>query len=142
MRRMFLLGMVWAVAIVTTSLAQGEKLSQDTLHAKISKATIAALMGRKPATMNVKNYSPDTIWQVSYVRESDGTAWKYLCKFEGKKVIWTGLGTPSDPQKIGRGRDHPADEVITYAIEGDEVTILQTFSSGSTLTNKYTLSDL
>jgi hypothetical protein len=94
----------------------------------ISRYTIAAIMGRDPSIIDVKQQ--DDIYIVSYVRPSDGTYWESKIKFEGEdKVIWGN----SD----GRWRDTEADEKITYFQRGDKLVILQTFSDNSKIEKEY-----
>jgi len=93
-------------------------------------------------SIQVKDYTEKGVYYVSYVRQDDNTTWSYLCKFEGNRVIWAGAGSPSSPNAIGRWRTHPQDEVITYAIVGDKVTIKERYSDGSSNEESFDLSDL
>lgn len=98
---------------------------------KIAKATIAAIMGRDPSIISVKEHTEKGVYYLDYIRQDDKTRWAFLCKLEGDRVIWAGAGSPDNPNYVGRWRTHPEDEVITYRIQNGDVIIRQQFTDGS-----------
>ncbi len=98
---------------------------------KIAKAAIAAIMGRDPSIISVKEHTEKGVYYLDYIRQDDKTRWAFLCKLEGDKVIWAGAGSPDKPNYVGRWRTHPEDEVITYRIQNGDVIIRQQFTDGS-----------
>lgn len=85
----------------------------------ICKAAIAKVMGRDPSIMTSEE---SDMVSVSYQRD-DGTNWLYRCTFQADRVIWA-LGD-------GRWRNHPADEILTYQIQGNTIEITESWSDGS-----------
>jgi hypothetical protein len=100
---------------------------------QICKAAIGVVMGRDPATMKVDR-AQDEVLYISYVRPGDRKRWAYKCRLDGKRVLW---GADD-----GRWRDHPADSVITFDIGPSLLTILESYSDGSTNKKAFTSQQL
>lgn len=120
-----------------STLAKDEELSK-----KIAKAAIAAIMQKKPSIVSYVGSVKEGVYKFSYVRSSDKTKWSYICKFDGDRIIWAAAGTPDSPNEIGRWRNHPLDEIVTYKIESKYVIIKEQYSDGSSNSTRYLLSDL
>lgn len=120
MKTRFVLAVLFMALLASSSFAGNyqhvsvyAKQSKDFTEYEISAATIAALMGRKANIMSVKSDDGD-IFYVKYKR-SDNTYWTNKCKFDGSRVIWG--------SREGRWRTHPADDQITYTVNGNKLTI-------------------
>jgi hypothetical protein len=104
--------------------------------AQICKAGISLVMGKPPSIMKTSIAGSEV--KVSYVRENDGTTWKYKCKVEGSRVIWG-----SDP---GRWRTDPADEPMSYSVSGSgesaRLTVEEKYQDGSSNKETFSASDL
>lgn len=123
-----------AIARADAALAMAEgRVTSPTVSssdlARICRAAVAHMMGKDPAIMKVKSNS-DGVVRIQYKRPDDGTIWKDDCRLEGQRVMWRAVDAfaGSGP---GRWRNHPDDEVITYSLDGDNVTINQRYSDGS-----------
>lgn len=90
-------------------------------------------MGRSPATMKTTKKDQGVV-HFYYTRKNDGTKWSYRCKLDGARIIWA-----SD---TGRWRNDPRDEVISYRINNDVLEIIQSFSDGTTLNERFKRSQL
>ena len=112
------------------SLSGVVQASADVDVGRVCRAAIAAINGRDPAIIKVDKIEGGIAY-VSYKRPDDGKKWKNRCRLEGKKVIWAAVDLDGPGSGPGRWRNDPADEVITYSIDGDSITITQTFSDGS-----------
>jgi hypothetical protein len=100
---------------------------------QICTATVAATMGRNPSIIKVDS-TQGNVTYLSYFRNDDGTNWKYRCKLEGSRVIWA-----SD---TGRWRTDQYDSKITFSVNGNELSISETYSDGSGGTKKYNIGQL
>ena len=87
----------------------------------ICKAGIGELFGRSPDTMKTEQQS-DGIVRVSYRRPDDGTLWKNDCRLEGNRIMWRAVDV-SPGSGPGRWRNDPADEVLTYTMDGDKISV-------------------
>lgn len=141
-RRILSLYLAMLALCLSVPIAQAADTGKSVPYGKVAKAVIATIMGKNPSIIRVKNHTEKGIYHVSYVRPDDNTKWAYLCKFDGNKAIWAGAGSPTDPNTIGRWRTHPADSVIIFAINGNNVTIKERFSDGSSSEKTFNLSDL
>ncbi len=101
--------------------------------AQICKAGISKVMGREPNTMASKSIGKG-IFQIGYIRPTDGKTFAYKCKIEKKRIIWGSIS--------GRWRTHSADSVVTYEIKGNDIHVTDNFGDGSVSRIKYTLSEL
>ncbi len=98
--------------------------AQDTSYseAQICRATVAVIMGRDPFIMKTDRVV-EGVFHLSYVRPDDGARWAFKCKIEGQRILWGNID--------GRWRDHPDDEVFTYAVSGGQLHIKELFGDGS-----------
>lgn len=99
----------------------------------ICKGAISTIMGRDPAIIRVDKLSQPVVF-LSYVWADDNTRWSYRCKLEGSRIFWA---TPD-----GRWRTHEADEVITFEVVKNTISIRQKFADGSESEDNYSLSQL
>jgi hypothetical protein len=90
-------------------------------------------MGRNPATMKIDRISENVVF-LSYSRPDDGKRWTYKCKVEGERILW---GADD-----GRWRTHPADSVISFAIDGSSLVVTERFSDGSSNEEGFTRKQL
>lgn len=105
----------------------------DKTVVSICKAAIAELNGHSPKIMKAGPMTAGIV-SISYRRPDDGKAWTNECKIEGERIFWRTVdGAP------GRWRIDPADEILTFKIEGKVVEIKTTYSDGSTASNKQPL---
>lgn len=100
---------------------------------QICKAGIAKIMGKNPAIIKIDRVANDSTY-LSYVRQADQTRWKYKCKIEGNRIIW-GADT-------GRWRTHPMDSKITFNESAHQITVIDTFSDGSSSSETYSLGEV
>ena len=126
MRRVIVLAGYCLVAATPALAADGDV-------GRVCRAAIASINGRDAAIIKVDKIE-DGIAYVSYKRPDDGKKWKNRCRLEGNKVIWAAVDLDGPGSGPGRWRNDPADEVITYKIDGDSITITQTFGDGSDIT--------
>jgi hypothetical protein len=96
---------------------------------QICKAAIGQVMGKKPNIIKVQK-GESGIFNLSYIREADGTKWSYRCKLEGNRVIWA-----SD---TGRWRNDPSDDVVTFSLTSNSIEITEKYSGGSSTKETYT----
>lgn len=89
-------------------------------------------MGRDIAIIAAKADTSDAVI-LEYLRADDGTLWSFACKLAGDRVMWASVNN----SVIGRWRDHPADEKITFDLSQDKVSITQKFVDGSTSSGQY-----
>lgn len=94
---------------------------------EICKATSAMTFGREYSIMKLDSVDTNGIAYVHYNRPSDNTSWAIKCKLDGNRVLWAS----NNPDSIGRWRDDPADEVITYSLSEGNVKLNQVYSDGS-----------
>ncbi len=125
----FSLSIAALVASLGSNAAEPPKFNTQ----QICRATIGTIMGRDPKIIKVNKVDADVIY-LSYTRADDGSVWSQRCRIEGSKVIWA--------TTTGRWREHPLDEVITYAVTPTALTINQKFSDGSTSAKSFTRADL
>jgi hypothetical protein len=121
------------IAVLVTAFGSKPALAANFDQQQICRAAIGALMGRDPKIIKVSKIDSGIIYLI-YSRPDDGTIWEQRCRIEGQKLVWA--------TKSGRWREHPLDEVITYAATGTSVTINQKFTDGSTVTKSYTRAEL
>lgn len=100
--------------------------------ASVCKAAIAELFGHSPKIMKTAPFGGVT--RVLYRRPDDGKLWTNDCKLDGPQVMWRSVDVV-----LGRWRNDPADEVLTFRVTGRTVLIQTTYSDGSSTTNKQPL---
>lgn len=98
----------------------------------VCRAAIAELMGRPIDIISAAEHEVGTI-RTSYVRPSDGTNWSFACVLEGNRVIWASVENGAR----GRWRTDEADEIVTFLLDSDRVTITQLFSDGGLISESY-----
>lgn len=106
----------------TVATAVAEQPIAPFTREQICRAAIATLMGQRPTIVKVTGGYADVV-NVVYARPGDGKKWANRCRLEGSRVMWA-----SDP---GRWRTDPLDEVVTFGVSGDTLTIRQRYSDGS-----------
>jgi len=92
----------------------------------LCRAAVASLMGRDINTIEVTRTQANITF-TAYIRPSDGSVWRNRCRVDGPRIHW---GTD-----VGRWRDHPLDEVVTYEVRGSKLTV-RVSMSGSTGSSK------
>lgn len=122
-----------SIAALSTSLGSNAAEQAKFSPQQICKAAIATIMGRDPKIIRVNKVDADVIY-VSYTRADDGTLWSQRCRIDGAKVIWA--------TSTGRWREHPLDEVITFASTPKTLTVSQKFSDGSSSAKSFTRAEL
>lgn len=99
----------------------------------ICRAGIAAVFGRDPKTMSARSL-PDDLTRVEYRRPDDNKLWKSDCRIDGDRIVWRGVDAFGD-NGPGRWRNGPADEILTFKLEGSAVTTNS--SDGSSASETY-----
>lgn len=105
---------------------------------RVCRAAVAALNGHKPAIMKVVSTEGGLV-RVRYSRPSDGKVWTNECRIDGERVIWRTVDAFGAGSGAGRWRTDPADETVTYKLEGPTVQITTSYSDGSASTESYTV---
>lgn len=98
----------------------------------VCRAAMAAIMGREVEIMKVRVVGDK--YRISYTRPSDGTQWSLNCWFSQRRILWQSVEADG---KLGRVRDHPLDEVITYDYTKERTQIHLAFSDGSQTEKSY-----
>jgi len=115
--------------------AQAAKVNANPQLGQICKATAAMTFGRDYKIMKLDKVDADGIAYVHYNRPSDDTRWAIKCRLEGDRVMWAS----DNPESTGRWRNDPADEVITYSINGKKLNLKEVYSDGSGDSSTYDL---
>lgn len=97
---------------------------------KVCRAVVAVLNGRDVEIIRVYKFEKGMPY-VSYKRPDDGKVWKNRCKFDGNRVIWSGVDIPGYGPGPGRWRDGPYDEKIVFEIREGGVLLIMTYDDGS-----------
>lgn len=105
---------------------------------RVCRAGIAALNGHSPGIMKASVGGEDTI-RITYARPDDGKIWKNECRIEGDRLVWRTVDAFGPGSGTGRWRTHPADEVISYRVDGDKVTITMRYEDGSETSEVFTI---
>jgi hypothetical protein len=116
-----------------------EKLSSSDL-ARVCRAAIAALNDHDPSIIEVSSNTGDIV-QVRYPRPSDGKVWTNECRVVGGRVVWRTVNAFGPGSSKGRWRTAPMDEVLTYKIDGPDVSITTTYSGAPSSTETYRIGD-
>lgn len=120
------------------SHSAGIPISSET-EAFVCKAAIAESMGRDLSIMSASQDASK--YHVTYRRPSDNSLWGQYCWLKGNRVMWQtdggdGTGVVGMP---GRVRDSEWDEVITYSINANVLTVSIEHSDNSRLSQTYNL---
>jgi hypothetical protein len=119
------------------AVAGADKLAAADL-ARVCRATVAALNDLDTGIVNVSGNSGELV-QVRYTDAGDGNVWTNECRVIGNRVILRTIEAFGPQSGKGRWRTAPMDEIITYRIEGPEVSITTRFSETSSATKRFTL---
>lgn len=95
-------------------------------QARVCRTAIADMNGHSPQIVKSAAGEAGT-FRLSYSRPSDGKIWTHDCRIEGDRVIWRSRDLAGPGTGPGRWRIDPMDEVITFAIVGESITITTTF---------------
>lgn len=115
--------------------AQAAKVDVNPKLGQICKATAAMTFGRDYKIMKLDKVDVEGIAYVHYNRPSDNSRWAIKCRLEDDRVLWAS----DNPDSLGRWRNHPADEVITYSINGNKLNLKQVYSDGSADNSTYNI---
>lgn len=107
-------------------------------RARACRAAIADLNGRSPSIVKVVSDDGEIV-RVRYKRPDDGKVWTSDCRFDGTTVMWRAVDAFGPGSGTRRWRDNPADEKITFSIDGSKVTITTTYPDGSGGSESYTM---
>jgi hypothetical protein len=99
----------------------------------ICRAGVAAVFGRDPKTMTVRDLGGD-VTRVEYRRPDDHKVWKSDCRIDDDRIVWRGVDAFGD-NGPGRWRNGPDDETLTFKIDGRAVTTAS--SDGSSASETY-----
>ena len=110
----------------------------DADQRRVCRAAIADMNGHPPATVKVVS-SNGGIVRVRYARPSDGKLWTNECRIDGRRVNWRTVEAFGPGSGFGRWRSDPMDEVLTYAIDGSDVSITTTFPGEAPATKTYSV---
>jgi len=96
--------------------------SADFTNIQLCKAAISVEMGKDPSIMKARG-NGDLV-ELQYIRDNDGTLWKYQCKIiNGNQIMWRTAGDDNTPNRLGRWRDNPLDSTIMFSVSGNTLTI-------------------
>jgi hypothetical protein len=121
----------------SAAVAGADKLPAPDM-ARVCRATVAALNDHDPDIVKVSGNSGEIV-QVRYAAASDGKVWTNECRVRGNRVILRTIEAFGPQSGKGRWRTAPMDEVITYKIEGPEVSVTTKYSETSSSTETFTL---
>lgn len=99
----------------------------------ICRAGIAAVFGRDPKTMTVRDLGGD-VTRIEYRRTDDHKLWKSDCRIDDDRIVWRGVDAFGD-NGPGRWREGSDDEILTFKMEGNAVTTNS--SDGSSASETY-----
>lgn len=103
--------------------AQAEPLINPHLGT-LCKAAAAVSFGRNFKIMQLDKVDSQGVAWVHYIRPSDHSRWAIRCRLQDNRVVWM-----SD--SAGRWRDGPEDEVLTWRINSDKLTMKLAYADGS-----------
>jgi hypothetical protein len=98
------------------------------------KAAIALVFGRDPKIMVIERVD-DGIVYLHYTRADDSSTWRYRCKLDDDRVIWSA----NDGGPLDHWRE---DQHITYRIAGGQLEVRETFGDGAVAAKSFPLSAL
>lgn len=106
--------------------AQAESLINPHLGT-LCKAAAAISFGRNFKIMQLDKVDEQGVAWVHYLRPSDHSRWAIRCRLQDNRVIWMS----DNPDSAGRWRDGPDDEVLTWRISNDKLTMKLAYADGS-----------
>ena len=103
--------------------------------ASICKAALAETFAQPFKIMKVAS-NEGGIVRVRYNRPSDGKRWTNDCRVEGNRIIWRTVDAfKGDGPGVWRTR--PEDEVMTFRIDGGNVTIITKYPDNAPTSSTY-----
>jgi hypothetical protein len=99
----------------------------------ICRAAVSAMMNRDLSSINGVRRADGNIG-TSYRRPSDKSLWQNVCKISGDRVAWASM---DEAGIAGRWRDAPDDEMVTFVLGLDGVTVSQKFGDGSSISDSF-----
>ncbi|MFD2179331.1 hypothetical protein [Veronia pacifica] len=112
-------------SLVALSLAGCSKYG-DFDEQMICRAGIAAIKKKSPSIVNIDRQEETgkyIVYHVSYKRADDGKLWKYRCKIDRKRMVWS--------QGKGRWRDKGQDPTVKFEIDDDFIEITEKYPDGT-----------
>lgn len=106
---------------------------------RVCRAAVASLNGHDPSIVKIGSNEGGLV-RVEYARPSDRKVWTNECRVEGNRVAWRTIDAFGAGSGAGRWRTAPADEVVTYEIDGKKVSITTTYPGESPSTQTYSVS--
>jgi len=127
--------MILATFIASTYWASAVAQEKFTYN-QICKAGIGMVMGRDAQIMiaGVHELEDGGGLVVSYLRADDDKLFLYKCRLFDDRIYWGNYD--------GRWRDDPADSVVTWFVDGDQLVIENQFNDGSVVEETFTPSQL
>lgn len=103
----------------------------------VCKAAIAENFGRGVRTMNSEKMGSK--YHITYIRPQDNTRWGNYCWVVGNRVLWQtdGSNNTGINGRPGRVRNTEWDEIITYSVKPNRLTINIRYPDGSAQTQVY-----
>lgn len=98
------------------------------------KAALALIFERDPKIMVIERVD-DGIVYLHYTRPDDSSTWRYRCKLDEDRVIWSA----NDGGSLDHWRE---DQHITYRIAGDQIEVREAFGDGAVAAKSFPLSSL
>jgi hypothetical protein len=129
---------IFLLSITLSNLA----FSQTFNGSQISKAAINTIFGHSLSDMKVRKIS-ENLYRVTYfdppLNRFKGRWIKTLVKIDNSSITW------KPDEKSGRWRNDPnyyGDEIITYKIKNNQLTITTTYSDNSASTETFSIKQL
>lgn len=117
-----------------TLLGCGKKVKLGGFNQEaICTAAIASIMSQEASIIHAERYS-EKVTSLSYVRPADGSNWSYRCMLDDTQIVWASGN--------GRWRNGGADELVSFSIDKESLTILQKFSDNSSTKRSFTTESL
>ncbi|MDH3997557.1 MAG: hypothetical protein OET90_01845 [Desulfuromonadales bacterium] len=100
----------------------------------ICKAGISATMSHDPTILKAEQGQADIDYLLFYTHLPDQPKHGYRCKVEDDNIIWGAIN--------GRWRTGIKDAKLSYATEGDAITVTKTYPNGEVRTKSFTLAQM
>ena len=104
--------------------------------ARICRTFNADMGGYDPKIVKVISNTGE-IARTRYARPDDGKIWTTECRLKGNRILWRTVDADGPRSGLGRWRDGPSDENITFELAGESILIRTTWLDGSTNANSY-----
>ena len=105
-------------------------------RARICRTFDADMGGYDPKIVKVVADN-GSIVRTRYARPDDGKLWTTECRLDGKRIVWRPVDADGPRSGLGRWRNGPSDETITFDLRGESVVIRTNWQDGSSSTNSY-----